>query len=94
MLWIFLRILKRHNKATNHRWELSTLRGAQNVGSLLRYKTINPDDKGSILNNEPMSATKHDYVIIPKKKWTPDEVKEIETLFADNIGGNGHNGEA
>ena len=80
-----------HSEKTQQRYynvrrrELSTARGAQHVGNLLRYKTINPDDKGGIMNNEPMSATKPVTSISPKKKWTPDEIKEIETLFADNI---------
>ena len=79
----------------SRRRELSTARGAQYVGNLLRYRTINPEARNDTCQVEEMpvkemegdekSKNQSGYVGSPKKKWSQDELDEIKLLFADNL---------
>lgn len=60
------------------RRELSTARGASHVGNLLRFKSVTSPKKMKLNNSDIQVGS-------PRRKWTDNEIEEIEKLFADSI---------
>ncbi|XP_057304437.1 uncharacterized protein LOC130641583 [Hydractinia symbiolongicarpus] len=61
------------------RRELSTARGAKCVGNLLRYKAVDPE------SSPVREKTCVEAIDSPRRKWSADEIKEVEQVFNAEI---------